>query len=483
MDSSLDPSTEQIQRDVTAPPRSPDVRQSRCARPRQADCKPLAFRVSRRSVRSQSAFALWWVAFAFACGGEPPFVAPEPPPIGFQIRLKPVVIQPGQDLEYCTYFNLDMPEELSAENRPLLVEDLIANGIDAAAPELAVGRIDVRGATGLHHIQILELGKDVEDVENKHIFECAVDLFGGPLTGDVEPLFFTALNDYSVTYEPGVARILTRVADRDQVRTASIAGTATATKTRGTQLLYNFHYLNVTEEPITAEAVVNLHVVPRETVVHPVRSAWWNYVYFKVLPEGTSAVQAEGSFNVDVNLVSMTSHQHQLGTSFAYRRASGEEVYRNTSWSEPSYLTLPKDTVIRAQEPIRFDCEWNNPTTASRFFGLQADDEMCTAILEYYPVDEAGAAAFLEQRRREAEQASSPFEADPISLERFLGMPDQVLEDIALHPEEAEQIIDRDIMCGIAINLKEMEQKYGSAPDVLGSLQVVLDYLSPLCRL
>ena len=83
----------------------------------------------------------------------------------------------------------------------------------------------------------------------------------------------------------------------------------------------------------------------------------------------------------------------------------------------------------------------------------------------------------------EAGMHSNPFESDPVSLERFLGFPEHVLQEIAAHPDMAEQIVDKEIVCGIAINLKEMEMQYGMAPDTLRSLQVVLDYLSPLCRL
>ncbi len=406
------------------------------------------------------------------CSGEEVFETPEPPPIGFQLHMKPVTIAPGDDIEFCTYFNLDTPEALAAEGKPFLLQDMIVNGVDPSADEIAVNRIDVRGAKGLHHIQILAIQNDLEDVPDKHIFECAVDLFGGPLTGDVDPLFFTSRSDLEIDYPAGAARVLARVPDKDD-----------PTKTRGTQLLYNFHYLNPTTEPIQAEVVVNLHVVPRETVQHPVRSAWWNYVYFDVKPDVTSTATGHGSFLVDVDLLGMTSHQHETGSRFTYAMG-GEQVYENRDWSEPTYLQYPEPRFVPKGEPIDFTCEWKNHFGASRYFGLQADDEMCTAIIEYYPHVEAEAEALLEmQRQQEMMDMGSSFGGSPVTLESFLGFPDELLEKIVTDPDHAFEYIDKNIICGIGLNFKQMERQYGRSPDSLMSIQALVDFLEPICRL
>ncbi|MEQ9499916.1 MAG: hypothetical protein RIT81_23770 [Deltaproteobacteria bacterium] len=409
-----------------------------------------------------------------ACGEtEEPFEIPEPPPTGYQLLMPAVEIAPGEDIEFCTYFNLDDKAFHDANGQPFLLKDLITNGFDPTAEEIAIGKIEVRGAPGLHHIQILAMENDLEDIDDRHIFECAVDLFGGPLTGDVDPLFFTSLNNYAVEYPEGVARVLKRVQNRDD-----------ETQTRGTQLLYNFHYLNTTTEPITAEVVVNLHVVPRETVEHPVRSAWWNYIYFEAEPDKVSRVEAKGSFLVDVNLVGMTSHLHEMGRRFTYA-IDDELVYDDKNWAEPEYKRFDDGTVLAKDNPIEFTCEWYNSAATPRYFGLQADDEMCTAIVEYYPVDEAEAEALLEQQRMDAEMngGGGPFRGDIVTLERFLGFPEELIQEISERPEDAFEILDSDIICGIAFNLKQMERQYGSSPEILTSLQGLLEFLEEPCRL
>src|SRR5688572_7974086 len=129
----------------------------------------------RRPVRSAPLKRLSLIMLGLvSCAGEEvaPFEVPEPLPIGFQLYLRPITILPGDDIEFCTYFNLDTPEQLAMEGNPFLLEDLVVNAIDPSAQEIAVNRIDVRGAAGLHHIQILAIEKDLEDVEDKYIFEC-----------------------------------------------------------------------------------------------------------------------------------------------------------------------------------------------------------------------------------------------------------------------------------------------------------------------
>ena len=419
--------------------------------------------------------------------GEDKFVpvveVPDAPEVGVQLLFKQVTIQPGEDIEFCTYFNLETPETLEANGErafdkqgellddPFLLQDMVVNDVDLDADELAIGKIEIVASPGLHHVQLLAIENDTYDYDERHIFECGIDLFGGPLTGDVEPLFFTSLDDYAAAYETGTARILKRTAHIED-----------ETKTRAPQLLYNFHYLNPTDEPIEAEVLVNFHMVDRDTVVHPIRSAWWNFIYFNAEANTTSTVDATGQFRVDVELVGMTSHQHEMGTGFRYSR-DGEEIYNNTTWDEPEYLTFPANTVLPAGDRLDFQCEWTNRTNENRFFGLQADDEMCTAIVEYHPVDEAAAEALLEQLREEQGDDQSLFGFGGASLEVFYPLPEEVIDQIRQDPDSAIDILDGEIMCGVAANMKEMEEKYGRAPDNLADLQRIVDLMGAFCGL
>jgi hypothetical protein len=109
---------------------------------------------------------------------------------------------------------------------------------------------------------------------------------------------------------------------------------------------------------------------------------------------------------------------------------------------------------------------------------------MCTAIIEYHPVDEAAAEALLEQLREEAEMNGDggPF-ASSVSLETFYPLPDAIIEQIQADPNSAIDVLDGEIMCGVARNMKELEEQYGRAPDSLAELQRMVDLLAGLCDL
>ena len=46
---------------------------------------------------------------------DEPFVIPDPPAVGIQLQLPPVEIKSGEDIEFCTYFNLDTKAFLDAQ--------------------------------------------------------------------------------------------------------------------------------------------------------------------------------------------------------------------------------------------------------------------------------------------------------------------------------------------------------------------------------
>jgi hypothetical protein len=110
---------------------------------------------------------------------------------------------------------------------------------------------------------------------------------------------------------------------------------------------------------------------------------------------------------------------------------------------------------------------------------------MCTAILEYYALDEAAAEALLAlQRMNSAGHLSGgPFGAELVSLEKFTPLPDDVIQKIMMDPQHATTYVDHDIICGIAYNVKKLELKYGKPADVLHSLELLLAFIGPMCGL
>jgi hypothetical protein len=70
-----------------------------------------------------------------------------------------------------------------------------------------------------------------------------------------------------------------------------------------------------------------------------------------------------------------------------------------------------------------------------------------------------------------------------VSLEHFLPVPQELVDELAQNEGSPFDVLDEDIMCGIARNLKEMEAQYGRSPDNLSSLQTMADFMAEACGL
>ena len=57
---------------------------------------------------------------ARSVGPGRPVLFPDAPEVGVQLLLKRVTIQPGEDIEFCTYFNLETPEMLAFEHSEVI---------------------------------------------------------------------------------------------------------------------------------------------------------------------------------------------------------------------------------------------------------------------------------------------------------------------------------------------------------------------------
>src|SRR5262245_35092752 len=132
-------------------------------------------------------WGLFALTLSMGCGGEdfkPIIDVPDAPETGVQLLFEQVTIQPGEDIEFCTYFNLETAktlDELDAEafdkeghrlDDPFLLQHLIVNNVDLDAEELAIGEVEIVASPGLHHVQLLALENDTYDYDESHIFEC-----------------------------------------------------------------------------------------------------------------------------------------------------------------------------------------------------------------------------------------------------------------------------------------------------------------------
>jgi hypothetical protein len=90
------------------------------------------------------------------------------------------------------------------------------------------------------------------------------------------------------------------------------------------------------------------------------------------------------------NFFAITGHEHHLGTEVQIWSATGASdpgslIYTSTSWSDPPVTTFSPPVRIPAGGGFKFQCNWDNTTTAAVKFGESANDEMCFFWAYYWP--------------------------------------------------------------------------------------------------
>jgi hypothetical protein len=99
------------------------------------------------------------------------------------------------------------------------------------------------------------------------------------------------------------------------------------------------------------------------------------------------------SMPFDTNLLSLRSHMHQWGKTFAVD-SDGTELFQTTSWSHAAPKFFDPPLPVKAGQPIRYSCSYENTTTEPLTFGESASsNEMCALFGAFYPVPDGQAAA------------------------------------------------------------------------------------------
>ncbi len=90
------------------------------------------------------------------------------------------------------------------------------------------------------------------------------------------------------------------------------------------------------------------------------------------------------------NFFAITGHEHHLGTEVQIWSATGSTdpgslIYTSTSWSDPPVTTFSPALHIPSGGGFKFQCNWDNTTSATVSFGESANDEMCFFWAYYWP--------------------------------------------------------------------------------------------------
>ncbi len=164
---------------------------------------------------------------------------------------------------------------------------------------------------------------------------------------------------------------------------------------QGYSLMFNYHYINATPQPIQGQAYVDIKTGPPQPTDQVGSLFALDNDQFNVAP--TPGIQTSDSTCVvgqDMQFFSAGNHMHQYGYSayFELIHADGtHEMLRNDpTWSSeqtfnPTVTIYPADQLLQvhAGETLHTHCEWINTGTSDLTFPT----EMCIGFAGFLPGD------------------------------------------------------------------------------------------------
>jgi len=150
------------------------------------------------------------------------------------------------------------------------------------------------------------------------------------------------------------------------------------------------HYLNPTNETITAHVEVTLHTVDPGVETQHAGVLFVVEPNFVIAPHSTQTVTHDCSIPFDMNLLKAASHMHKHGTGFV-ATVSDETLYETTTWSDPVPVVFDPPKAVAGGSPLHFECDFQNDSDSPLVFGESAaTNEMCIFVSAFYPVPSDG---------------------------------------------------------------------------------------------
>lgn len=150
----------------------------------------------------------------------------------------------------------------------------------------------------------------------------------------------------------------------------------------------NPHYFNRTNQVHYGENYVNLYTLDKAKVKTIVNMLDLTNTNIPIEPgQRTTHIRAF-LFNKPRNIVSLTSHTHQLGEKFIIKikggKRNGEVIYESTDWEHPPVINFQEPIQLLSGEGLESVITYYNPTNRHVQFGLSSNDEMGIIFGYYY---------------------------------------------------------------------------------------------------
>jgi hypothetical protein len=159
------------------------------------------------------------------------------------------------------------------------------------------------------------------------------------------------------------------------------------------RLVFDYHALNTSREPVAAAHRLNLHFTDR--IDKQARIFGFYNQYIQIPARSSASFVDECTFNSDILVWSLARHTHRRGTSFQVWQVGGtrdgEHLWTSTDWEQDIGFRFAEPVVMAAGTGFRWECAFDNPTDEMLIFGPEATDEMCILFGRFAAVGEADA--------------------------------------------------------------------------------------------
>jgi hypothetical protein len=143
------------------------------------------------------------------------------------------------------------------------------------------------------------------------------------------------------------------------------------------------HYLNTTDQPVTAKVAVTLHT---GTVTTYVGQLFMNTLAVSIPPRSAGSAGSACAVPPGISLLGAASHMHRSGTHFKAQTDDGRAIYETTEWSEPPLHVYTPPFAVSPGTAIQYHCDYQNDTDSTLTFGESAaTNEMCIFSADYFP--------------------------------------------------------------------------------------------------
>lgn len=289
---------------------------------------------------------VFWLGLTAACGSsaDDDILPPPAPGEGIQLSYS-AVAEPGTEIWKCNVTDLPSTEWL------------------------AVNHVESVQNDSVHHMDLMAVALAAPDLEPGE-YDCA----------DVYAQYPKLMDDGIMIYASQQAHQEIRLPE----------GTAAELLPR-LRVMHEIHYVNTTEEPVTAFSKINAYRYPPDKVEQTI---WGGAVRDTdiLVPAGATAhvEWTRCTMNADVDVLFLSSHTHRLAERTVIRRFDGvnvgEVMYENTDWHAPPLQDFTAAPIhVPAGAGFEFECHYKNAGSTDVGWGFTADEEMCQIALVYTP--------------------------------------------------------------------------------------------------